>query len=296
MKVIEFLKKIDYQEYIGDPEKDLTRINNIENKHFTSSDLLWLKDSNIEVLKSIKNATVICSELCKSIDYDNSLSLIIVKNPRQTFKLAIDILFPEEPFSDYISTTAKIDSNSIIHRPVYIGENVVIGKNCEIGPYSSIGHNTVLFDTVVEEHVHIGNNCTIGCPGFGYTQNYNGDFEKIRHLGRVLIKSKCEIANNVCIDKAVIGQTILEQNVKIDNLCHIAHGVTIGRNSMVIANSMIAGSVNIGENVWVAPSSSIKNGLKIQKNSLIGLGAVVIRDVKDGDTVVGNPARSITQK
>jgi UDP-3-O-[3-hydroxymyristoyl] glucosamine N-acyltransferase len=83
------------------------------------------------------------------------------------------------------------------------------------------------------------------------------------------------------------------KNVKIDNLVHIAHGVTVGENSLLIANSMIGGSAKIGKNCWIAPSVSILNKNVIGDNVTIGMGAVVIRDVPDGDVVVGNPAKSI---
>jgi UDP-3-O-[3-hydroxymyristoyl] glucosamine N-acyltransferase len=84
-------------------------------------------------------------------------------------------------------------------------------------------------------------------------------------------------------------------NVKVDNLVHIAHGVQVGRNSLVIANAMVAGSVQIGENTWVAPSSSIINQKKIGNNVTIGLSAVVVKNVEDGQTVIGSPAEEISK-
>ncbi|MDB0601498.1 hypothetical protein PL373_10140 [Tenacibaculum maritimum] len=86
---------------------------------------------------------------------------------------------------------------------------------------------------------------------------------------------------------------MLENNVKVDNLVHIAHGVKVGRNSVIIANAMIAGSVNIGENSWIAPSSSIINKKNIGDNVLVGLGAVVTKNVENDVIVAGNPAKFI---
>ena len=85
-------------------------------------------------------------------------------------------------------------------------------------------------------------------------------------------------------------------NVKIDNLVHISHGVIIGANSLIIANSMIAGSSIIGEDVWISPSSSILNKKCIGNNSVIGMGAVVLKDVKEGQIIIGNPGKELIKK
>ena len=127
--------------------------------------------------------------------------------------------------------------------------------------------------------------------GFGYELNEQGVYERIKHTGNVVIGDYVEIGSNTCIDKAVLGSTYIEDHCKIDNLVHIAHGVRIGRNSVIIANSMIAGSTVIGENVWVAPSASVLNKLKIADNAFVGMGAVIIRDVEQGDVVAGNPGK-----
>jgi UDP-3-O-[3-hydroxymyristoyl] glucosamine N-acyltransferase len=141
--------------------------------------------------------------------------------------------------------------------------------------------------------VKVGCNCTIGGTGFGYEKDENGEFQLIPHLGNVVLEDYVEIGNNTCIDRAVLGSTILEENVKVDNLVHIAHGVKVMRNSVVIANAMVAGSVVIGENSWISPSVSILNQKKVGNNALVGLGAVVIKDVEDNDIIVGNPGKSI---
>jgi UDP-3-O-[3-hydroxymyristoyl] glucosamine N-acyltransferase len=105
-----------------------------------------------------------------------------------------------------------------------------------------------------------------------------------------------EIGNNTCVDRAVMGSTFLRKNVKVDNLVHIAHGCDIGENSLVIANAMVAGSVQMGKNCWIAPSSSILNKVKIAHDATIGMGAVILKDVQKGEVVVGNPGKVIKVK
>jgi UDP-3-O-[3-hydroxymyristoyl] glucosamine N-acyltransferase len=163
-----------------------------------------------------------------------------------------------------------------------------------MGQNVKIGHNSVILDnTIIGSNVTIGCNNTIGGIGFGYEKNEFGEYELIKHIGNVVINDGVEIGNNTCIDRGVIGSTIIGENCKIDNLVHIAHGVNIGKNSLIIANSMIAGSVTIGENVWVAPSTSIINGVKIGDNSMTGIGTVVIRDIGNNELHIGIPSKKI---
>lgn len=133
----------------------------------------------------------------------------------------------------------------------------------------------------------------IGGDGFGYVRQEDQTFLKMPHTGNVVIEANVEIGSNTCIDRAVIGSTVIGEGTKIDNLVHIAHGVKIGKNCLIIAGSVIGGSTEIGDNVYVGIGAMIKNKLKIGKNAVIGMGAVVIRDVGEGETVVGNPARVI---
>ena len=148
-------------------------------------------------------------------------------------------------------------------------------------------------NTIIGNNVTIGCNNTIGGVGFGYEKDEFGEYKLIKHIGNVVINDGVEIGNNTCIDRGVIGSTIIGENCKIDNLVHIAHGVNIGKNSLIIANSMIAGSVTIGKNVWIAPSTSVINGAKIGDNSMTGIGTVVIRDIGNNELHIGIPSKKI---
>jgi UDP-3-O-[3-hydroxymyristoyl] glucosamine N-acyltransferase len=293
MKVKKILSEIKLIEFIGNLETEICEASHFEDHDLNLSKIIWLSDQNINKISTLKYTNVICSEHVKTKTYSDTLNLLIVQNPRSEFKKVIDLIYPQKEFEHFISTSAIIHPNVKIVYPVYIGHNTVIEEGCEIGHNVHIGHNNVVKNSFIESNVKIGNNCTIGEIGFGYIKNSNNDYEAIQHVGGVCIKKNCEIGNNVCIDRAVLGNTVLCENVKIDNLVHIAHGVHIGKNSLVIANAMIAGSVEIGENVWIAPSASIKNKVKIGENSIIGLGAVVIKDVQANTTVIGNPARKL---
>lgn len=236
--------------------------------------ITWCNDKNLKRLTDINNKTIIVSEnLPKDANKNNNY--IIVNEPRVEFKKLLDILYPDE----------------VNNEPI-LGQNVVIGNGVTIGQNVKIGHNSVILDnTIIGDNVTIGCNNTIGGVGFGYEKDEFGEYKLIKHIGNVVINSGVEIGNNTCIDRGVIGSTIIGENCKIDNLVHIAHGVNIGKNSLIIANSMIAGSVTIGDNVWVAPSTSIINGIGIGNNSMTGIGALVIKEIKNSELHIGSPAK-----
>lgn len=146
------------------------------------------------------------------------------------------------------------------------------------------------------KNVQIGDNCSIGNDGFQYIKDVDGGLIKFPHFGNVILEDDVEIANNTCIDRGALSNTIIRKGVKIDNLVHIAHNVEIGENTQVIALSMIAGSVKIGKDCWISPSSCIKNQLTIGDNVLIGMGAVVISDVESDSVMVGNPAKLLRKQ
>jgi UDP-3-O-[3-hydroxymyristoyl] glucosamine N-acyltransferase len=289
----EILKNISHLKFIGDEYIYIDKPVSFKPENKDPNALMWVSNQNIEKLKEVTTGTIICSDLFNAFHKD--CNYIITANPRLTFQEVLTKFFVQKE-NAYISDTATIHPTAKIGKDVTIGHNVVIEKDCIVGDLVQIDHNTVLkHNTEIYDNVKVGANCTIGGVGFGYELNEEKKYVLLPHLGNVVLKSFVEIGNNTCIDRAVMGSTTLEENVKVDNLVHIAHGVTIGKNSLIIANSMIAGSTKIGENVWVAPSVSILNKKTVADNSYIGMGAVVIKDVKENETIIGNPGKVLVK-
>jgi UDP-3-O-[3-hydroxymyristoyl] glucosamine N-acyltransferase len=261
--------------------------------------IVWCADKNREKLHEVKAGTVIVSR--ESFDFISAegragaVNWIVVENPRRAFLQVVKAFFYRKDEQRIIQPTAQIHASATIDRETSaIGHNVIIEANVRIGKNATIGHNTVILSgTEIGDNVSIGNNNTIGGVGFGYEKDEDGSYELIPHIGNVHIEDNAEIGNNVAIDRAVLGSTIIGKNVKIDNLVHIAHGVQIGENSLVIANAMVAGSVKIGKNVWVAPSSSIIQNIAIGDDALIGMASNVLKPVEAGSVFAGNPAKKI---
>lgn len=133
----------------------------------------------------------------------------------------------------------------------------------------------------------------IGKVGFGYARDTDGSLVQMPHQGNVIIGEHVDIGAHTCIDRAVVGSTIIGNGTRIDNLVHIGHGAHIGENCLLVAGSVIGGSARIGSRVFIGMGALIKNKVTIGDDVTIGMGSVVTKDVPSGETWVGNPARKL---
>lgn len=223
-------------------------------------------------------------------------AVVLVDNPREAIVAVLNRCFPIEKPSPAIHKSAIVDKAAKIDKTAYVGAGCVLGR-CEIGAKSIIHPNVVINDGVrIGKNVVICPGTVIGFDGFGYGKGPDGELANFPHYGGVVIEDDVEIGSNTSIDRGTLGDTIIRNGAKIDNLCHIAHNVVIGENSMVIAHAMVGGSTEIGDDSWVAPGAILRDGISIGNKSLVGLGAVVTRSVPDGEIVVGNPAKPYVPK
>lgn len=259
--------------------------------------LSWLKptaDNPEEIIAASKSRIILCA-LEKDIHPADNKVLIQVDNPRLIYLRIVKGLFVQKTVYG-IHPSAIINREAVISDKVYIGPNTVIEK-CIIGDNVIIHGNCFLFDKVtIGNNVTIMPNTTIGGVGFGYERNEVGEFEFFPHLGGVIIEDNVDIGANTAIDRGTLANTVIGSGTKIDNLVHISHNVTIGKNCAIIAHAMIGGSTIIGDDSWVAPTTSIRDGLHIGKNTVIGLGAVVLKNIPDNEIWFGNPAASKLKK
>jgi UDP-3-O-[3-hydroxymyristoyl] glucosamine N-acyltransferase len=293
MKLRELLSNIDYVEFKGNADEEIANVTIFDENNTDKSLIMWVNSRNAHRAEGLRVGTLIHGN-SDHIAQNSNCNYIIVEKPRATFNKVLSLLHPKSHKSG-IAASAIVAEGCTIANTAFIGHNVVIEKGCTIGENTYIGHNTVIKEgSIIGKDVIIGSNNVIGGIGFGYEKDIDGVYNQMTHIGNVVIEDKVEIGNNSCIDRAVMGSTILKENCKIDNLVHIAHGVEIGKNSLIIAHAMVAGSTKIGENVWVAPGAQILNKIRVADDAVIGMGAVLLKPVElRGDVVVGNPAKSI---
>jgi UDP-3-O-[3-hydroxymyristoyl] glucosamine N-acyltransferase len=289
-KLKEIIEVLNPSQVIGNRIRSIREPVQLNVDNIDPEVIMWAGDKYYENLTRVKEGVIICSGI-EAGSIIPACTYLIVENPRSSFRILLQSFFTESCAAE-ISSSAIIDSSAVLGTNNYIGHNVVIERDCKIGDNVIIGHNTIIkLKTVIDDNVKIGSNNVIGGVGFGYEKDEDNNLQIIPHIGNVVIEQFVEIGNCTAIDRAVMGSTIIRKNAKIDNLVHIAHGVDIGENSMVIGTAQIAGSVKVGKNCWIAPSSTIIQKVSIGDNATVGLGAVVLRDVGKGHTVLGNPAR-----
>jgi len=190
--------------------------------------------------------------------------------------------------SNYVKTPSVISPTAIIHPRAYICEhNVVIGNNTYIGPNA-----TVLADVEIGNDCYVKSGAVIGSEGFELKRTTKG-IVNVLHDGKVIIGNNVKVGANCAIHKGFsFRHTIISDEVKIDDLVYIAHGVHIGKGCFLIGNSMISGSTTLKENIWVGPGVTVSNGLIIEKNAYLTIGSVVTQDVEENQKVTGNFAIS----
>lgn len=247
------------------------------------------------------SSVIICSEKLLFEPPANK-TLIYVPKPRLAFSKAANKFFIKKIFAADIHCypAAGIHITATICSMAEIAESARIGPHCVILGNVKIGENSIIFDNVsIRGEVKIGKNvivnagAVIGAEGFGYEPDEDGTLVQFPQIGGVIIEDNVEIGANACIDRGALGDTIICEGAKIDNLVHIAHNAVIGKNCRIICLVGIGGSVEIGDGSFVGISASVKNQKKIGKNAIVGMGAVVTKDVPDNTTVIGNPARFI---
>ncbi len=237
-------------------------------------------------------------------------TLIKVNNAYESFASLLSLVEQSRPKKKGIHPSAIIEESSVVGKDVYIGAYVYIGGNCKIGdscriyPQSYIGDGTKIGeDCLIYQGVKIyhecviGNKCTIhagtviGGDGFGFAPQSENEFMKIPQMGNVVIEDNVELGANVTIDRATMGSTIIRRGVKLDNLIQVGHNVEIGENTVMAAQTGIAGSTKIGKNCMFGGQVGISGHIKIADGTKIGAQSGVPGNVKKENSVItGTPA------
>ncbi len=291
----------------GNPEIEVSKLSKIEEGGPESLSFL-ANPKYTQFIYTTKASIVIVNKIFKAEKEINS-TLIRVEDAYKSFSKLLEYYNQvkmnktgiESPV--FISKSAIYGENIYIGAFAYLGENIKIGNNTKIYPNVYIGDNVTIGDNVIlfsgakiYSDTIIGDNCVIhssailGADGFGFAPNEKGEFIKVPQTGNVIIEDNVDVGAATSIDRATLGSTIIRKGVKLDNHIQIAHNVEIGKNTVIAAQTGIAGSTKIGENcmiggqVGIVGHITIGNNVKIQAQSGIG------RNVKDNEILQGSPA------
>ncbi|MFC1524806.1 UDP-3-O-(3-hydroxymyristoyl)glucosamine N-acyltransferase [Planctomycetota bacterium] len=260
----------------------------------------------LPLIKKTQASAVVLPEGTKSI---NQVASIHTAQPDLAFARIVEYFSPQPPALPLgIHQTAVIGKNvrlgkdvtiqyyAVIQDDASIGDKTVIYPNVYIGHATTIGQNCCIYpNVVIRERVAIGNNviihsgAVIGSDGFGYVL-VKGKRVKIPQVGSVVIEDDVEIGANVTIDRARFGKTWIKRGTKLDNLVQIAHNVVIGEDSVIVAQSGIAGSARTGNNFIMAAQSGIDGHIRIGDNVMVGSGSGVFKNLESNQIVSGFPA------
>ena len=294
---------------IGAPEQIIRGVSDIKNGAPDTITFLF-NSKHKELINQTSASAIIVSD---AILLHNK-SGIIVDNPRLAMAKVLKLFDPQ------------IDTEKGIHTTAIIHKSAQIGKNVDIGAFSVIGKNTqIADDTIIHNNVSIGDNVTIGTnvailpqvaiyartnignnviidmgtvigsSGYGY-ETENDVHHKIPQIGSIVIEDDVEIGANCTIDRGTIGNTVIGQGTKLDNLVHIAHNVKIGKGCLLMGLVGIAGGTTVGDYCIFAGQCGVTNGINIGARAIFVAKTGVAKSVPGNKIYAGMPARELREK
>ena len=300
------LSKIIRAEIIGDGTVQLVAPNRMEMAQ--AGEVTFVQHAKYaRLLPNCKASVIITLE--EFVDESLPFTWLVVKRPEWAFAKALEVFYPTEqpifqnqPF--FAASSVQIGEKVQIGFGTYLGENVKIGDyvvlypQVYIGNDVQIGSGTVIFPGVkILDKCEVGKDCiihagvVIGADGFGFVADENHSYHKIPQKGNVVIRDQVEIGANTCIDRAVVGATIIEKGVKIDNLVQIGHNVSIEMNTVIAAQTGIAGSCQIGPRNRIGGQAGfaphVKTASDVEINAQSGVSKSVL---KPGSVLTATPA------
>ena len=231
-----------------------------------------------------------------------------IKNPYLAFSRALGLFYRPPVYAPGIHPTAVIDPSAEIGEGAHIGAYVVVGPHVRIGPHATLLPHVVLYPgvragshlfahahAVVRENCVLGDNVTlengaiVGADGFGFAKNEAGHWEKIPQSGPVRLGNRVDVQANACIDRATVGATEIGDGTKVDNLVQVGHGSRVGENTLLCAQTGLAGSSVVGSNVILAGQTGIAGHCAVGDGVILTAQSAVSHDVPPGKTISGSP-------
>ena len=231
-----------------------------------------------------------------------------IKNPYHAFSRALGFFYQPPAYAVGIHPTAVIDPTAQIGEGAHIGAYVVIGRGVRLGPRATLLPHVVVYPGVqagshlfahahaviregceLGDHVTLENGAIVGADGFGFAKNDLGQWEKIPQSGPVRIGDRVDVQANACIDRATVGATEIGAGTKVDNLVQVGHGSRVGRDTLICAQTGLAGSSLIGNNVILAGQTGIAGHCSVGDGVILTAQSAVSHDIPAGKMISGSP-------
>ncbi len=231
-----------------------------------------------------------------------------IKNPYHAFSRALGMFYQPPVYPQGIHATAAIDPTAEIGPGAHIGAYVVVMPGVRVGKHATILPHVVLYpgvkvgdhffahahavvreNCVLGDYVTLENGAIVGADGFGFSKNDRGEWEKIPQSGPVLLGDRVDVQANACVDRATVGATEIGDGSKVDNLVQVGHGSKVGQNTLICAQTGLAGSSTIGNNVILAGQTGIAGHCSVGDGVILTAQSAVSHDVPSGKMISGSP-------
>jgi UDP-3-O-[3-hydroxymyristoyl] glucosamine N-acyltransferase len=237
-----------------------------------------------------------------------SAATLRIKNPYHAFSRALGLFYQPPSYPQGIHPTAVIDPTASIGAEAHIGAYAVVCAGVKVGANATLLPHVVLYPgvqvgdhffahahAVVREgcilgnHVTLENGAIVGADGFGFSKNERGEWQKIPQSGPVRLGNHVDVQANACIDRATVGATEIGDGSKVDNLVQVGHGSKVGQNTLLCAQTGLAGSSVIGDNVILAGQTGIAGHCSVGDGVILTAQSAVSHDIPAGKMISGSP-------
>ncbi len=231
-----------------------------------------------------------------------------IRNPYHAFSRALALFYQPPAYPPGIHPTAVIDPTAEIGEGAHIGAYAVVNAGVKLGPHATLLPHVVLYPgvrtgshffahahAVVREHCVLGDHVTlengaiVGADGFGFSKNDVGHWEKIPQSGPVRIGNRVDVQANACVDRATVGATEIGDGTKIDNLVQVGHGSRVGQNTLLCAQTGLAGSSEIGSNAILAGQVGVAGHCTVGDGAILTAQSGISHDIPAGKMISGSP-------
>jgi len=295
---------------VGDDSQIITGVNRIESAR--PGEMTFLSNAKFVKFLPLTHAScIIVQSSLASGEGAEGRTMIVSDDAYRCFVRVMQLFFPPLRMERGLRhASASIHPSSTVHESAAIGPGCVISEGCVVGECAQLFANVVLYpgtrigdNTVVHAQVtcgpgtHIGARCiihpgaVIGADGFGFLENPDGSYDKIPHVGIVEIGDDVEIGSNTAIDRAAVGKTVIGNGVKLDNLVHIAHGVSIGEHTAMAAQTGISGSARIGSRNRFGGQVGMVGHIETADGVIIEAQSGVSKPLTTPGAYLGSPAK-----